>query len=173
MSWPRVNHCTFCTFCYEPFTSSDECINSTNNIKLFIKVVSSYLGDDKLDKWFSEIYSNEKRQGTDIILKTCDECDTFVNNICEIYQQLKDLELKLDWNFKKLMDQTSSVCFLSIKRLFLRRALGDVFKSDLGRLGLCFEMLRKLHYIVTDAGKYKIYIFWRRHTIFDASEFSL
>ncbi len=94
---------SFCLFCYKTTDSSLETTERSEVIKMFVKNLTRFIETREADSLLIRNDSLEKLCAFQNLVTYCIRCRKSIEQFCEKYNQLKILELELDWMLNKLI----------------------------------------------------------------------
>lgn len=95
---------SFCLFCYKSTHSFPESADYLQDVKKFVKNLFSFVGGrtSTENAGLVEQHINELSFHSDLF-NCCAECKLIIDEFCQLYHQLKCLELKLDWKLDNIL----------------------------------------------------------------------
>lgn len=96
-----------CIICFKSFIKTGEQCSSnlSHLLRRFFTVLERYFGrkisQDKLESLLQQV-CDEKNDTHAVGLSCCTDCSKVVKSLCDLYHEMKCLELKLLWKFRTL-----------------------------------------------------------------------
>jgi len=140
---------TACIFCYRIIDSS-EFNDSSGNIKKFVDFLTRL--DDGTSKklLFERVFS--KITSISKILECCTNCCVIIEEFCDIYHQIKCLELKLNWKLDTLGRKIELANRIPKRWVNFNSTLGRTFEDDIGKIEESQDVIAILRSTIVKSG---------------------
>ncbi len=147
----------FCLFCYKTIQPNDETIESSNKIKTFFNQVNQFVKNGQTSSPIVPVALLKKLSFVDNLLNCCTQCKENIEGFFEKYEQLKILEMELDWKLDKLMGEINNSNVLLSRCMHVDKILMNTFQSDLETKNGGRILIKELRQCVVKAGNFTYY----------------
>ncbi len=141
----------FCLFFYKGISSGGKIRDNLHEIKRFLKILSRLLCTETIDNEFP-IKTNHANG----LLNCCKECEIIIVSFCELYNQIKCLELKLDAKLDRLVGKVEVSNKIPSRWMNVKKALQLTFQDDINKIHESRDGLIKIRQGVIKSGKYLV-----------------
>lgn len=114
----------FCLLCYKSVSSPSNTAKTTYSINKFIKFVNRFTEQKTNDNLYGLLEDSK-------LVECCTTCNFIIESFCENYNQLKILELKLDFMLDCLVDKINYANKVPARWKHVNRLLEEFFLNDL------------------------------------------
>lgn len=153
MAAPSINPGSrFCLFCYKSIELSEN-NESSKIVQAFTNLLNRYARNHKAKILIVQDDLSEKLKVFDNLLNCCLECQNIIEEFCLKYQQLKILEMELDWKLVMLVSEINHANKVPTRWKHVKKVLEFAFQNDLDKRTGSENTVRKLRQCVVNAGK--------------------
>ncbi len=144
----------FCLFCYRTFDHSVKTEESSKDVQKFVRFLNRFVKCRDIE----QCTFPDNLQAIHTFLRYCNSCKKTIDKFCEIYHNLKLLELKLDLKLNRLVDKIDHANKIPTRWLSLNKILEEVFPNDKERQAECQNGIRSLRQNVVKAGTFEYFL---------------
>ncbi len=136
---------SFCVACFKSITTTTDAVSkNSEKIQKFNKFLTRLLGDG----WAE----NKNLLQNNHAYITCEECNFTLDSFCELYHQIKCLELQLDLKLDKLMGIVKSSDGVTSKLTTVNKVLQLVFQDDIAKIEETLNEIKMIRQNIIKAG---------------------
>lgn len=136
---------SFCVFCLKSVQSEN-----TSLIFKYLTCLKRFISEKLLEKLLCEI---DKETHCKQLVKCCVDCQSLLEAFCEMYSELKHLELQLEWKLTQLIRIMKLASKVPVRVSNLNRTLENTFPSDRQKSEDTQKLIQNLRQHVIKKGK--------------------
>lgn len=137
---------SFCVFCYKLVDNSLSSVKTTENVEKFFNVVNRFASRKDQRTLYNDLSISK-------LVDCCYNCEKIVKEFCANYNNLKLLELKLDFILDKLVEKINYANNVPARWMHVNQVLEEAFPNGLDQKAESQRRIRAFRQNVIEAGK--------------------